>query len=786
MIFSLRTLLTKIILVSSMTLLAQENFTSLSQVRHGILTNDVWGYVDPNGIEYAIVGTRNDARIYELSNPNEPRLIAQIPGSSSIWRDFKNFGPYIYQTTDQGTDGLRIIDMRFAPDSVGTKLWHNRVVVRNDTINMPTCHNLWIDTTQGLAYLAGCRVSAGGAVILDLKEDPLNPVQVGLLDERYAHDIISQGDLLFASEIYEGNLGIYDANDKSDIRLLSRSQTSSSFTHNAWPSDDGRYIFTTDERAESFVDAFDISDPRNPVFLDKYKPVTGRGVIPHNAHFYNGYLVVSWYTEGVVILDVHRPDNMVKVAQFDTDPNDADGCWGAYPFLPSGIVLASDITTGFWVLKPNYQRAAYLSGTIRSNEGNPINGATIELMNLTQQPLVENEISDGQGTFKTGVAVDDSIMVKVSHPEYQTFLTKILPIRGEEVVLQIELVRLPSLILRGVVRDTRGAPISNVSIAIQSERLNTSVKSNALGVYEVSLFAEDITLMVAAWGFKGLQTQINITNNTTVNLELEEGYEDDFFADLGWKVNSTATSGFWTRAIPALTTLNGSAANPGTDVIYDIGLHCYVTGNDNRSVGFDDVDDGITTLVSPTIILNEMSQPIIYLSAWFFNGGGNGPGDDALHIAITNDIDTVTTHVLTSSNGMNGGWRDSLSIDIYSLLPNSSNIKLIITASDLPGNGHIVEAGIDHFSVIDADRTTSLNNTEEAASLVMYPNPTKEILYLDQHLNNAAISIFNEKGALVSSCQSCKEIGVGHLAPAGYIVQIIQGSDVIVRKMIKI
>ena len=36
--------------------------------------------------------------------------------------------------------------------------------------------------------------------------------------------------------------------------------TPNNFTHNAWTSDDGNFIFTTDERANAFVESFDISD----------------------------------------------------------------------------------------------------------------------------------------------------------------------------------------------------------------------------------------------------------------------------------------------------------------------------------------------------------------------------------------------------------------------------------------------------------------------------------------------------------------------------------------------
>lgn len=57
------------------------------QSLHQANLNDVWGYVDEFGNEYAIVGTSKGTSIVDVSTPSEPVEVFWIPGSESIWRD---------------------------------------------------------------------------------------------------------------------------------------------------------------------------------------------------------------------------------------------------------------------------------------------------------------------------------------------------------------------------------------------------------------------------------------------------------------------------------------------------------------------------------------------------------------------------------------------------------------------------------------------------------------------------------------------------------------------------
>jgi hypothetical protein len=106
----------------------------------------------------------------------------------------------------------------------------------------------------------------------------------------------------------------------------------------------------------------------------------------------------------LVVADASKPDNIIEVANYDTWPGangDFNGCWGAYPFLPSGLTLATDRSTGLYVIEVDYKLAARIEGTITDElSGLPINNVTVEITS-TQVNGVE---SNAQGIYKTGLA----------------------------------------------------------------------------------------------------------------------------------------------------------------------------------------------------------------------------------------------------------------------------------------------------------------------------------------------------------------------------------------------
>ena len=314
-------------------------------------TNDIWGYANGSS-EYALVGTVTGFSVVDVTNPSNPIELFFIEGSSSTWRDIKTWGKYAYVTTE-AEDGLLIVDLS---DLSGQTYVYTQEFFL-------TSHNIYIDE-NGYAYIFGADTGNGGAIILDLTNDPMNPTIAGIFDDYYLHDGMVRGDTLWGSAIYAGVFSVIDVSDKSNPSIMSSYPTSCQFTHNAWISDDNNYLFTTDETSGCYIGSYDVSDIYNIQEIDLVQEWTGDGaygqqeeVIPHNTHVFGDYLVTSYYTSGVTIIDASDPFNLIEVAYYDTSPSSGgsfDGCWGAYPYLPSGLILATDQQEGLFVLHTPY------------------------------------------------------------------------------------------------------------------------------------------------------------------------------------------------------------------------------------------------------------------------------------------------------------------------------------------------------------------------------------------------------------------------------------------------
>ena len=335
-------------LLSSFSLAQQSlNMDLVGNLAYPQGANDIWGYSDGSN-EYALVGTQTGFSVVDVTNPSEPNELFFISGSNSIWRDIKTWQKYAYVTTE-AADGLLIVDL--SDQSGQTYVYTEEFFT--------TSHNIYIDE-NGYAYIFGADGSSnGGAVILDLNNDPMNPTLAGQFDDYYLHDGMVRGDTLWGSAIYAGVFSVINVTDKSNPTIMSSYPTSCNFTHNAWISDDNNYLFTTDEQSGCNVGAYDVSDIYDIEEIDLIQDWSGTGnVIPHNTHVLGDYLITSYYTSGVTIIDASDPFNLIEVAYYDTSSGfsggDFDGCWGAYPYLPSGLVLATDQQEGLFILHTPY------------------------------------------------------------------------------------------------------------------------------------------------------------------------------------------------------------------------------------------------------------------------------------------------------------------------------------------------------------------------------------------------------------------------------------------------
>ncbi len=398
---------------------SQNNLDLQANVTYDQRLSDIWGYTDSLGNEYALVCLDAGVAIENITDPANPQNVATFPGPSSIWRDAKTFGHFSYYI-NESSGGLQVINLENlpnAPDSSDSYFWAP-VIEGLGLLN--TCHNIYIDPETGYGFLAGCNLNNGGVLIIDLFTDPGNPIFVSAAASVYAHDVFARGDFVYTSDINQGAFSIQNIANKDSIFTISNQITPFSFTHNAWLSDDGNTIFTTDERQNAPVAAYDISDMNNIQFLDEFRPLSSinTNLIPHNVHVLDDFLVTSFYTEGVVITDANRPQNLIEIGNYDTfsgGNGGFNGVWGTFPFFESGTVIASDIRTGLYILTPNYIRACYLEGSVADSlTGLPLGGVRVSIASDD----ANNAISEIKGEYKTGQATAGNFEVTYSREGY--------------------------------------------------------------------------------------------------------------------------------------------------------------------------------------------------------------------------------------------------------------------------------------------------------------------------------------------------------------------------------
>lgn len=354
--------------------------------------NDIWGHVDLNTMrEYAIIGLQRGVAVVDVTDPENPTVVGSISGQSTTWRDIKvyqffstsqqRWKAFAYAGADSVTEGLTIIDLNTLP--LGIKL------VRR-TVEDAEAHNVYISNVDyttntalpgaaALLHITGSENFGGSWRTYDLKnaELPAASYQLnGATRSDYTHDASSvsiddvraQRDCVNAGngacnvliDFNENELRLWDhSSATSATELGSETYPNAEYVHSGWWSEDKQYVILHDELDEqrrglnTTVHFFDISDLNSPTLVASWTGPTR--AIDHNGFVRGNRYYMSNYERGVTILDISDPTAPTEIGNFDTfgtsnNPS-FNGTWGVYPYLPSGIILASDIQGGLYILK---------------------------------------------------------------------------------------------------------------------------------------------------------------------------------------------------------------------------------------------------------------------------------------------------------------------------------------------------------------------------------------------------------------------------------------------------
>lgn len=799
------TLALSLILFFSSLIHAQEELVLLDSLQYSFAgANDIWGYATEDGKEYALVGLQTGTSIVDVTDPTDITPLFYIEGVTSTWRDIKTWEHHAYVVTEGG-GGMLIIDLSDLPNSIDTITYHADSMLSK-------AHNLWIDEA-GFAYAVGYNdmkndiiLHDRGVFILDLRENPMQPIPVGTYNTQYVHDVFVKNNIMYTSEIYQGQLGIIDVSDKANPIVLATQHTPFGFTHNAWPSDNGQYIFTTDERNDAFITAYDISDIEDIKEVDRYKSSPGQLVMPHNVHVQDDFLVISYYKDGVKILDAREPAALVETAFYDTSPlsgSGSQGCWGAYPFLPSGNILATDRAEGLFVFKPSYQRAAHVAGKIiDATTQLPLADATIRLKKSDYSGVVlAEDKSQFGGSYIVGTSTTDSVvLVSVQKYGYEPIETAVILKSGKTVTQDIYLTpvaRINKTIK--VVNALDKTPVNHAIVDLYHPEAPFQFHTNENGEIQLTDFVpETYDVTTYKWGWHTNHQSnllilnptdfINSTDNSTITIELQQGYYDDFFRDMDWTItNEEEIINGWEMATPIETLVGFEACNPNQDIANDLGTTCYVTGNNGNFPNESTLTNGKTMLTSPIFDLSNYIQPTLRFNHWFCTSSYDTT--ELFRVTIDNGQEQVVLVERNYMDTLQSQWT-TYEASLQDIIPLTNKMQLIVEAVAKTPNV-FTEAGFDVFNI--SGNIFSTPTSESDIQVTNYPNPFQATTTIQFHTTKPTtkpieLNIFNIAGQeIVNSRHSFPVITWKPNIPAGIYFLKLGNEEVgyVTRKLIK-
>lgn len=327
-----------------------------------------WGwYQAGKNREYAIVGTSAKTYFIDVTNPQNPVIRDSVMAAHGgcTWREIKNYQNYCYIVSDDvPPNTFQIVDMQYLPDSVH--------VIHNGTTYFERCHTIFVDKDR---LYCGGPTPVGNQPTESMRvyslANPANPVLLRKLAQdvpsiSYVHDMFVRNDTVYASC---GNQGFFILKFNPVTNTFSQMQSFTGYpyngyNHSSWQTDDRKTMVFADEVPEGLpAKVIDVSNFNNITLVDTIR--SHLKATAHNPYIMNNkWCWISSYQDGLYLYDISTPSNTTIHGYFDTHPqhgtndnfttNAYRGNWGAYPYLPSEIIIACDMQNGIFILEGDY------------------------------------------------------------------------------------------------------------------------------------------------------------------------------------------------------------------------------------------------------------------------------------------------------------------------------------------------------------------------------------------------------------------------------------------------
>jgi len=330
---------------------------------------DVWG--EDNIVVQAGLHSPLSFMVVDATSPSQPEVLARVSDQGFV-KDIK-IGDGLLFTN--GECGCEIDSPEWeAYDKIGARIFDFSDPANPEllgTISEPSMsvHNL--SYGDGVLYLSDNMTETVAAWDV---QDPTAPYRLWNWvppEGGHIHDQAWVDGKLYVA--FWSGFAVLDVSDpkvEPEELVVSVPEDGGAF-HNVWPSADGRFVFTSEERPGGFLRVWDLWAPETSVGAF----VTDPAHVVHNVHVRGDFAYVSWYLDGVLVLDVSDPTNPVEVGRYDTydepapsDGGDEDsplnfmGAWGIWPFGPH--LAIGDMLRGL-ILADHYPAVVEREATIQ-------------------------------------------------------------------------------------------------------------------------------------------------------------------------------------------------------------------------------------------------------------------------------------------------------------------------------------------------------------------------------------------------------------------------------------
>lgn len=728
----------------------------------GVQFNEVWGYVDCEGNEFAIIGSSTHIHFIDLADPSNLVEIDSFPGGqTTVWRDMKTYKDRAYAVSDNTNEGLMIFDLSDLPNSI-TKTYHS-------TEFFGSSHNIFIDEENGRLYSVGTDTQSGGVIVLDLNDDPDNPTLMASVNlpanpsngQGYAHDIYVRDNIAYGSHGYLGFF-IWDMTDPTSPILLA-SQNTGGYNHSSWVSEEGDFAIYAEEvpigrplgvmNLENLDNEFIEIDttfkfPLNP---------NDDNNRPHNPFIRGDYLFCSYYHDGIQVFDVSDPLNPFTAAYYDTNPSDTayagfEGNWGTYPFLPSGLILASDVLTGLYVLQLDQSISLQTIDPPTTPDISTIFPSTLELCAGESATFEVPNDFEKYTWYKDSEAID-SVNFFLEISESGTYYAKINNKQCESISNEM------------VVTINESPDISN---------LNTE----AVTVCDGQEFTYEVPDGYDEYNWTQNGTTVSSTNSLVIS---QSGTYQLIATDNGCESISEEFEITFSFNPPINITPSGPTEFcQGNFITLDatlIGNYSYIWGFNNQT--------------HDSIAITEVTENGIY-SLQIINEDSGCEAFGGIEITVYEPVlpeITLNGNLLTSTEATYYQWFQDGTV-----LPNSNNQQLNVMT---PGDyyvGTVDTNGCFGNSNIITIETVANNNLEEVNEFSIFPNPVNELLFAKIELKKAMefqVEIITTNGQILQEKNRLFgendfiEMNTSDLPSGVYFIKLKNENGSIIRRFIK-